>query len=248
MFIKSLPFLASLLCIPCAPAASLLNPSFENGVPLEEGTTGYSANTAPAGWTVWSHWENTPTMLTNSPTWYSSANYVIPGASAGDRFVSLESYLVRPDSETTLYGEGGIRTTVSGLTVGATYTVSVDAATLMLPNQTIYSDQGFLDAYVGDVGATLELTESLSITEKIVFDSQANVVSRAIGTYSFSFIATEEEMDIGFRSRITQEVGLVDSRRFNVSVDNVTIAVPEPSSVMIAGLAAAGALVRRRRL
>ena len=142
--------------------------------------------------------------------------------------------------------ESGIRTTVSGLTVGYTYTVSVDATNVLLQNRSVFTSDGALDVYSGEVGSTLILNESLSITDQMTHNGSV-WESISIGTYSFSFTATAEEMDIGFRARLNDATGDNLGRRFDVAIDNVTIAVPEPSSMMIAGLSAAGALVRRRR-
>ena len=250
MFRESLPLLSSLFLASTLHGASILNPSFEDGLPVGQEDAPFYSETAPTGWTNWSRLENTSTTISQTPMWTHATRSGFPQASDGSYFVNLSGYgaVVAGETPVTHNVESGIRTTVSGLTVGYTYTVSVDAANVLLSNRSVFSSDGFLDAYVGGVGSTLVLNESLSITDQLALTTGGQWESASIGTYSFSFTATAEEMDIGFRARLNDATGDNLGRRFDVAIDNVTIAVPEPSSVMIAGLAAAGALVRRRRI
>lgn len=247
MIKKSVPLLNSLLLATSLHGASILNPSFEDGVPVGQEEAPFFSETAPPGWSNWSSLQNTPTTITQTPMW-AHIRSGIPAASEGSYFVNLSGYrAIDPQTQALQVVESGIRTTVSGLTVGYTYTVSMDVTNILLGNRSVFSANGVLDTYVGDVGATLVLNDSLSITDQMAFNGSA-WESTSIGTYSFSFTATAEEMDIGFRARLTDTTGDSTGRRYDLGIDNVMIAVPEPSSVMIAGLAAAGALIRRRRI
>jgi len=242
MFRESLPLLTSLLCATSLHGASIVNPSFENGLPNEEDVL--FSDIAPTGWVLWSRMEYTPNVATSSPDWIHSAWAAMPGATQGSYFVSLDSYSLS-NGEDIAQVDSGIRSTVSGLTVGDTYTVSFDSTSFLIDGR--YQNNGFLDVYAGGVGATLVLRDSLTIDDLVTYDSNYAVESASIGTYSFNFTATATQMDIGFRARLDDPTDANVGQIYSVSLDNLQI-IPEPSSIMLAGAAAAGALIRRRRI
>jgi len=242
MIKTSVPLLSSLLLATSLHGASIINPSFENGLPVEGGML--FSDIAPAGWVIWSRMEYTPNVATSSPDWIHSALTQMPGATQGSYFVSLDSYSMQ-NSEDIAQVDSGIRSTVSGLTVGDTYTVSFDSTSYLISGS--YQNNGFLDVYAGAVGATLVLRDSLTINDLTTYDSNYAVESSSIGTYSFSFTATATQMDIGFRARLDDPTDSNLGQFYSVSLDNLQV-IPEPSSMALAGAAVIGAVLRRRRI
>jgi len=230
-------------------AASISNPSFENGIPVGAESLPFLGDTAPAGWTVWNRIDNATSITTSSPDWIHGERSGMPGASNGDYFVGLDSYSLSDPEAGNIYAEGGIRSTVSGLTIGQTYEITLDACQFILPNAMIWDTAGFLDGYAGSAGSSsLSLMGSVSVTDKIVYNSGGGLVSSAIGSYTFSFQATAESMEIGFRSRIDDPLVANQGRGYSMGIDNLQIqAVPEPSSLLLVASATTLGLVRRRR-
>jgi len=241
MFRESLPLLSSLFLVTSLHGASILNPSFESGVPDEDAT--YFSNVAPAGWTVWNRTENVTNLSISAPGWIHAGRSAMPGASQGNYFVALDSYS-RMNGEDMAVVDSGIRSTISGLTVGESYTIAFESASFLVDGS--YQNNGFLDVYTGAVGNTLVLRESLTIEDLITY-SNYEIESAEIGTYTFTFTANATQMDIGFRSRLVDPKGDNFDQFYSVSLDNLRV-IPEPSSMALAGAAVIGAVLRRRRI
>lgn len=238
-------------------AQTIPNSSFENGYPTDPATVPFISNTAATGWTAWNYYENyrgTEWINTSSPDWTHAVSSGVPGASHGEFYMALDSLRTLETFESVtdnIYAEAGIRTTISGLTIGEQYLMTFDAFSLGTDFASAYQQNGFLDVYVAEDSASLHqhLIQSLAVIDRIMFTEGFTGISTVnIGSYSFMFTATAADMEFGIRSRMEQATPTGATLMYTTGVDNFAITpTPEPSGAVLLAVAGMMALLHRRK-
>jgi hypothetical protein len=149
--------------------------------------------------------EVTTSILTSSPDWVNAADAGIGAVSDGDYILMLDSYkAMGPDG--VEYAEAGVRTTITGLSGGETYLITVDASSLRF--STAWGASGYLDAYLGSDGSSaLNLLSTNHVTDQQLYEAFIHT-GGTFGTCSYSFVANAEEMEFGLRSRVSDPDGV----------------------------------------
>lgn len=238
-------------------AQTIPNSSFENGYPADPAIVPFISNAAATGWTAWNYYENYrgPEWInTSSPDWTHAVTSGVPGASDGAFYMALDSVRTTETFESitdNIYAEAGIRTTISGLSIGEQYVITFDAFSLGTDFPSGYQQNGFLDVYVAEDSASLHqhLIQSLAVIDRIIFTAGFTGMSATdIGSYSFIFTATAADMEFGIRSRMQETNFTGPTLMYTTGVDNFSITpAPEPSGAVLLGVAGMMALLRRRK-
>ena len=206
-----------------ASAQIVSNGSFESFTGVFGGDGGaqlVAASATLTGWTI----VGGEIAVLESPNAYNLT------ASDGTNFLDLAGY-------SNAGFPKGLSQQLTGLTAGQTYTFSMD---LGIRN-------GACVGSSNDCHGPIQASATIG-TASQTFTEDSAVAGNVWGTFGFDFVANSPTMTLTIRG-VSLPAGNAYIGLDNVSVTPTVTAVPEPAStaMLLAGLAAVGVAVRRRR-